>query len=523
MLQSMRFVAAASVAAVAVLAQSGNEVIFVGTSVGGSADPYHLVESGTGASIGATSAFTDNCTDAVWNDTGRNVYVASSLQNRVTRGEWSPTGLPTWSTFYAAPGACYGLGLDRFRQRLWVLTGATGSTRELHCLDADPNSPGYGGLITQTTTLGTVARERWELSPSGNLAAVPHAFISGGLLEIVDTDPGSPTFTQVVVSTTVPGTSGIGFAIASDVAISIDDLHVYVLYTGIAGTTVVGGLAVLDLANMAWLDFDAGTAGQQDFTMPFPVPNVMDLALDKSFAVISGQGGGGWAIRVDFDYNNPGNTFYTEYLAGQGLLPNCNAVSLSPDWQRLAVSATPTNLSSPSNLVVIDAYTGALLQNVTLNPAWNVYTTAWQEASPLATYAQFGAGCAGTNGVPVLDAVPGSRPALGSTFQATIGNLPAANLAILTTGFSNTFNSSTSQPLPADLSGVGMPGCFQLADPVAIQFLFGSGGTAPWSWSIPSSQAWFGLPFYQQAFAIDAGANQLGLTASNGGAGVLGL
>lgn len=513
MLQSLRLAGAASVAAVTVLAQAGNEVVFVGTSLAGSTDPHHFVESGTGSSSGGSTSFTDNVTDAVWNDTGRNLYVASSLQSRVSRGEWDGASA-TWSTLYNAPGSCYGLGLDAQRERLWVLTSGS-----LHCIDVDVDGPGYGTLITQSAPLSGT-RERWELSPPGNLAAVPSAFIASGLFEIVDTDPNSPTFTQVVVSTVVPGLSG--FMIASDVAISVDEQFAYLVYTGVSGSSVVGGLAVLHIPSVTWLDFDNAQIGTQPLVINQAVPNRMDLALDMTFAVVSGQGGGGWAIRIDFDYNNPPNTAITEFLAGQGLLPNCNAASLSPDFQRLAVTATPVNQSSPSNLVIIDVNTGALLQNVTLTPAWNAYTTAWQDGSPTATYEQYGSGCPGTLGVPELDATAGSRPALGTTFSATISNLPI-DLAIMATGFSNTLNSGTSQPLPFDLGGVGMPGCFQIADPVAIQFLIGSSGSADWSWDIPSSEVWFGLPFYQQAYVLDAPANTLGLTVSNGGAGVLGF
>ncbi|MCR9246974.1 MAG: hypothetical protein NXI31_18220 [bacterium] len=514
----LRLGGAVALTAAVALAQPGNEIIFVGTSTSGSTDAHHFVESGTGNSTGANSSFTDNVTGAVWADSGRNLYVGQGLQNRVARGSWDGTGV-TWSTLWSAPGACYGVEHDPIRRRLWTLTGSSGANRELHCIDADPSSANYGTVIDQTNVLGTTSRERWSISPLGNLAAVPAAFIGSGLFEIVDLEPTSPNYLQVVVSTFVPGLSGL--LIASDLAISFDEQYAYLLYTGLSGSVVVGGLAVLHIPTVTWLDFDAGLPGPQPLAFTNPVPNRMDLSFDSSFAVVSGQGGAGWLVRVDFDYQNPANTTTTEFLAGQGVLPNCNAVSLSPDDQRIAVSATPVNLSSPSALVVVDANTGTLLQNVTLNPAWNVYTTAWQDRSPIATYESFGSGCVGSLGIPELAAQPGSRPALGSTFQATVSNLPS-NVAIMTTGFSNTWNSSTATPLPLPLDTFGMAGCTQLADPVAVQFLFGAGGNASWSWTLPTSEVWFGAPFYQQAFVLDSAANQLGLTATNGGAGVLG-
>jgi len=508
-----RLVSAATGAAFSLAAQTGNEIVFAATSQGGSTDPHHFVQSAAGTSTGGGNIHTDNVTDAVWNDTGRNLYVSQSLQNQVSHATWNGSSA-TWSSLWSGPGSCYGLGLDRARQRLWVLSGPSTSTRELHCLDVEPSSPGYGSLIAQTSSLSGALRERWELSPSGNLAAVPHAFLTSGPLQIVDTDPGSPTFLQIVLSTFVPGASSIGFAFASDCAISADDQFAYVLYSGIAGSVVTGALAVLHIPTITWLDFDPAP-GHQDMTMPLAVPNVMDLALDGSFMVMSGQGGNGWAMRIDFDYVTPENSTRTEFLSGQGLLPDCNGVSLSPGLNRVAVTA----VSSTARLVIIDVNTGLMLQNVAISPGGTFRTTSWQDASPAATYTPFGSGCPGSLGVPTFAPTPGSRPTLGSTLSMTIGNLPA-NIAIVATGLSNTM--SNGLPLPMDLGSVGMPGCLLLIDPQATEFVVGSGNTATWTWQIPSAEIWFGTPFYQQVFVLDAAANPLGLTVSNAGLGQLG-
>ena len=110
---------------------SAQEVVFVGTSVGGSTDPHFFVDSATGAIPHAGGVpETDNVTDAVWLDQGANLYCAKSLGSNVTRAQWNGTSAQ-WSTFFAAPGACYGLGADVARRRLWVLTGSSGSTREV--------------------------------------------------------------------------------------------------------------------------------------------------------------------------------------------------------------------------------------------------------------------------------------------------------------------------------------------------------------------------------------------------------
>ncbi|HEU4417605.1 MAG TPA: hypothetical protein VFT55_01625 [Planctomycetota bacterium] len=505
---------AAALNTVTILAQAGNEVVFVGTSTSGSTDMHAFVASGTGTIVQqAGNVYTDNVTDAVWANTGRNLYVGQSLQNRVSRAVWNGSAA-TWSTFYTATGACYGLGLDTFRQRLWVLTGP-GSSRELHCLDADPGSPTYGALLAFTSSLSSASRERWALSPSGNLAAVPHVFLSSGLFQLVDTNPASPTFLQTIVSTTVPNAIALGFSFVAACAVSLDDAYAYVLYAGIPPA---GYLAVWDVAASQWLDFDAAASGQQDFLITVPVPNGMALSLDRSFAVVAGQAGGGGVMRINFDYAVPANTVGTTY---PGLtVPNCNGISLSPEGGRVAVTSTPASVSPPGTLVIFDAQSGAVLHSVALPDMWNIYTTAWQDASPTASYTQYGTGCAGALGVPVLQATPGSRPALGTTFTADVLHLPFA-IALVTLGLSNTM-TSTSLPLPFPLDVIGMPGCHLLADPLVLNLAVGTGSSASWSWTLPSSPDVFGITFFNQAFSLDPAANPFGFTVSNGGAGFIG-
>ena len=496
------------------LAQAGNEVLFVGTSTSGSADSHYFVESGTGSipSSGG-NIHTDNVTDAVWTDTGRTLYVTQSIQPQVSRAVWDGTNA-TWSTFYRAPGACYGAGIDRVRQRLWVLTGGSGSTRELHCLDVDQNSSTYGSLLGTSVGLTGASRERWGLSPSGNLAGVPYVF--SNFLDIVDTDPSSTTFQQIVVTSVAPSPAG-GWVLTSDCEVSADDQYVYLLYTGFGS----GGIAVMHIPSQTWLDFNPSLPGTQNFVISLSTPNKMALSPDRSFAVVSGQGGGGWAMRVDFDYNSPGLTTSTQYLAGLNQLANCDAVSLSMDGTRLAVSTTPVFLQTPSYVVVLDALSGTQLQRVTLSSAWNVYTTAWQEASPTATYVPFGVGCSGQLGIPVLAAAPGSRPALGSNFAATIQGVPNG-VAIMVTGLSNTTYGG-SQPLPVSLTQFGLTGCTLFVDPMSTQLLLTGTSAATWNWTIPSSQIWFGTSFYNQGFVLDSTANSAGFVASNAAAGWMGF
>lgn len=138
----------------------------------------------------------------------------------------------------------------------------------------------------------------------------------------------------------------------------------------------------------------------------------------------------------------------------------------------------------------------------------------------MASYATFGSGCAGSLGVPTLQAAAGQRPSLGSAFQVQVGSLPT-NLGLMALGLSNT--QSGALPLPLDLAVIGMPTCQLLVDPVVIDTLVGAGGVAAWTWNVPSDPSLTGLSFYNQAFSFDPPANGLGFAASNGGVGTLGL
>ena len=506
-----RAAVAASLCLGATVAQVGNEILFVGSSTSGSSDQHVFAESGSGAVlVAAGEVYTDNVTGAVWSDQGRRLYVGQSLMDRVSVADWAGDSA-SWSTFYSAAGPCYGVEMDAGRGVLWTLAPTSTGTRQLVGLDARLGSPTYGQVLAQTTSLSGALRERWGISPSGNLAAVPAALL--GSLDLVDLDPASPTYLQVVVSAPVTGASGLAFSMSAEVDAA--GSYAYLLYAG----TTSSAIAVYDIAAGAFLDFDPGAFGQQDFVLPGTVANSMDVAGSGVYAVVSGQGGAGWAGRVIFDYGNPSGSVFTPW---SGLsVPNADGISLSPDELRAAVTSTATFLSSPSELKVVDVFSGLLLQTATLSSMWNVYTTAWQDASAVASYSVFGSGCAGSLGAPSLAAQAGSRPSLGGTFSLSVAGLPL-DLALMATGLSDTATGA-GVALPLDLSILGMPGCSQRIDAAQVDVVLGSGGSATWSWSLPSQPSLFGAVFYNQAFVLDPAANAFGWTTSNAGVGSLGF
>jgi hypothetical protein len=85
--------------AAAVAAQAGNEVLFVGSSTSGTTDLHAFVASGAPSLIASgPSTFTNNVSDAAWSDTGRSLYVAQTVSNRVSVGAWNGVALLAFGT-----------------------------------------------------------------------------------------------------------------------------------------------------------------------------------------------------------------------------------------------------------------------------------------------------------------------------------------------------------------------------------------------------------------------------------------
>jgi len=509
-------VAVALSAACSLHAQSGNEVIYVGGSDGGSCDAYDFIWPTTGQHISGCSSLTDNVTDAQWTDHGRTLYIATMLAPGITRCDWDGY-TPTFSSFWANTGGCWGLGIDHVRKRLWTFSNTplipTGPYRELYCLDIDSTSPTYGTVLAQTSGLNFRPCERWELSHSGNRAIVPDAFINSGQVNIVDTDPQSPNFAQIIGTTWAFGAAVSGIAMSIQCEISIDDQYAFLAWQGMVNGGPGSGLGVLHLPSMTWLDFDPSLPGIQDFMTPLPVISDLEIAYDGSFALLAGIGVNGGAMRVDLDYTNPGQSTATQFLPGNPVLDDVWGLSMTTTQDRFAVTRT----DGLGGVAVLDATTGALLHNIPLTRTYNSYTAAWQDASPMATYETFGAGCAGALGTPTLSALPNSLPVQGSNFQVRVDKMPL-NLAVMTITLDNLFYGGV--PLPFGLPGA--PGCSLLVSPLVNEVVIGTGGVGTWTWAVPGSSAVFGTKFYNQAYVLDPGANALGIVTTNAAEGMVG-
>lgn len=138
-----------------------------------------------------------------------------------------------------------------------------------------------------------------------------------------------------------------------------------------------------------------------------------------------------------------------------------------------------------------------------------------------ASVVAFGAGCAGSAGVPLLAAAPGSLPRLGSTLTMQLSVLPAPAVVVFgVLGLSNT--SFVGAPLPRSLGVLGMNGCTQYVSFDLGLSLPAAAGAANWPLALPNNLALLGLRVYAQSLVPDGGVNPFGATVSNAAAIVVG-
>jgi hypothetical protein len=138
-----------------------------------------------------------------------------------------------------------------------------------------------------------------------------------------------------------------------------------------------------------------------------------------------------------------------------------------------------------------------------------------------ARYDFHGAGCPGTYGVPGITlAAPWNLPWLGGQLEVFVHRLPVG-AAFLTMGFGDQSHAGVS--LPADLSALGMPGCFLRVQPEATVLLAAPATSlVPFTLPVPNRPSLLRQTFFQQALVLDPGANAGGATISDSMRGVIG-
>ncbi|MCA8974316.1 MAG: hypothetical protein KDC98_06315 [Planctomycetes bacterium] len=123
----------------------------------------------------------------------------------------------------------------------------------------------------------------------------------------------------------------------------------------------------------------------------------------------------------------------------------------------------------------------------------------------------YGQGCSSSLGVPALGALNGSRPVLGTTFQAAINNVPGT--AVIGFGASNT--SWGGLTLPFDGAALGAPGCILQAALESTVTTGAVAGTVSTNLTIPNQPALIGAVLHAQGVVLDPAANAAGVAVSN--------
>lgn len=210
-------------------------------------------------------------------------------------------------------------------------------------------------------------------------------------------------------------------------------------------------------------------------------------------------------------YLAPGSYGFAVYVTGAG-----------PAYSGTGSSPLPGATSYSNGDMTL---TLGISRNGLFGAAANVYTPRIWNGSihyetvdqGLAIYQVFGAGCAGSLGVPQNQLV--SLPKIGQTLSANFTNLPT-NVAVHMLGFSRTV--SNFGPLPVSLAPFGAPGCSGHVSADAVSLMLGVGNTANFAWTLPNDPSFLGARFYNQALALDPSANPLGAVTSNAAMIVLG-
>jgi hypothetical protein len=144
----------------------------------------------------------------------------------------------------------------------------------------------------------------------------------------------------------------------------------------------------------------------------------------------------------------------------------------------------------------------------------------WQfEAAPVPAFGRYGAGCAGSNGTPSLDVVPGSLPARGGVLQLRVDGLPTGG-GILLLGAGLGIGRLADLPLPLDLASFGAPGCdlwIGLEPALSSLRSFGVGGSERFALAIPDLAVLDGLQIALQALVFDTAAPNGFASLSNAG------
>jgi len=181
-------------------------------------------------------------------------------------------------------------------------------------------------------------------------------------------------------------------------------------------------------------------------------------------------------------------TMYNSYGAG----PFASSILGSP--VTLTRLLTQTNLNNTGGNQPMSSSAGSIARV-------EVYVAG---AQGYASATPYGLGCGG------LGHLASARPVIGTTIALQTTNVPAGS------PIGATMLGLTEYTTGIDLTGLGMPGCWQYGSIDATLVFFPSGGTGSQPFAIPNATGLAGVILVSQGASFATGVNQLGVITSNG-------
>lgn len=142
---------------------------------------------------------------------------------------------------------------------------------------------------------------------------------------------------------------------------------------------------------------------------------------------------------------------------------------------------------------------GGTCASARLQDAWVL------ECGVRAQVTSYGAGCAGSVGVPRLAAQAASQPLLGQRLVLEVGNLPDTPQTLVAGLFDTQRASAGGAPLPLDLGPVGLSGCALWTGAQSVELLARDPvhDCAVWPVDIPARPVLLGVSLFFQALVLE--------------------
>ncbi len=304
---------------------------------------------------------------AMWDNGGLDIYTVcagtAGSPGTLMHGDFRLGG-PVWTpinTNLGTSAAAWGNIAIQHQPRFgWIAGRGTGSTMEMLVLDLDPTSGTFGSTLVQTNGMQAALSPfgAWAMSPDGTRIAAASPW--NGSLGILDTDPASSTFLQLLTVTPIPASShSPGLTVNCYVDWSPDGQRVWLARQN-QGTSP-GDIACYDLGS-GWVDFDPSTPWIVDHIGERSVPMVT-LPVGLRCLEVTPDGGALCFVGSAFNVGSCGRldlaTLQIQYATVSVSLAEATLLDLNDDGDLLAVGTL-------NHAVLLDAATMTQIADIPL-------------------------------------------------------------------------------------------------------------------------------------------------------------